>query len=112
MLHLKHKIPPSLRRDLRACGDNFRHLARLRGVNVYWVSRLIQQGEEPKNKEIRLKLSLSARPRKVRRPAGERLPKPPTPEHVRWWRKLSKEAREKVIQSVHAGFLEYQEKKP
>jgi hypothetical protein len=99
--------PAALKRDLRKCNWNMRALARMRGVNIFWVSRLLRYGEEPKNSTTRLKLSLSKRPRKPRVPGP---PKPPVPDYIRWWRKLEKVARDMIVKSVYDGFQEYQKK--
>ena len=102
MKHLKYPAPRALVRDLRACGDNYRKLAKLRNVNVYWIVRLFTYGEEPKTKATRLKLSL---PGKKRKPYKARAPGPPLADHVRWWRGLSKEVRDEILRSEYAFYL-------
>lgn len=97
--------PAALKRDLRRCFWNMRALARLRKVNYFFVHELITKGIEPVGRVERVKLSLPARKRRPRVPGP---PKPPAPAHVRWWRKLPKEARDKVITSVYEGFCKYQ----
>ena len=99
MKHLKYKAPRALVRDLRACGDNYRKLAKMRDVNIYWIVRLFTYGEEPNSKKTRLKLSL---PGKKRKPWEPRKPKLPLAVHVRWWREqLSKEERNEILKSQY-----------
>jgi len=103
MKHLKYPAPRALVRDLRACGDNYRKLAKLRNVNVYWIVRLFTYGEEPKSRETRLKLSL---PGKKRKPYKARVSRPPLADHVRWWRGLSKEVRDELILGEYQSMFE------
>lgn len=103
------KVPAALKRDLKMCDWNLRALARLRDVNPYWVNRLVRKGIEPTNKVTRLKLSLPARRRKPHVPGP---PKPPVPEWECWWRRLSKEEREKIKISEYEGFKYEKENKP
>jgi len=75
---------------------NMRALARQLGINIYYVSRAIRLGERPENKAIADILFFA---REYKRRAGE--PKPEPPEHIKWWRSLSRQHREEWIRSAY-----------
>jgi hypothetical protein len=94
--------PPRLVREFRKAGS-FHKLAEQLDVNVKYIHDLINKGIEPADstptlRMVRHKLHLPKRKRRNRpRPQAE-----PQPEHTRWWRRLPKESREKIISRLHA----------
>lgn len=83
--------PPRLVKAYRKAGS-FHKLADEIEVNPKYVHELITKGKEPpdtteRGREIRHRLFL---PRRKRR--GQRKPRQPRPEHMRWWSKQDRDA--------------------
>lgn len=95
-------VPRRLIKAYRAAGCNTRRLEKTIGVNNYYICKLMNEGIEPSNSDIRGKLFLS--PRNVCRLCGRKITQPrqlekkPKPEFLRLWNRLPTEERHKVIQ--------------
>lgn len=97
-------------RNTRGQGYKIHILAEKLGVNVRYLHNMIAKGIEPndtteKLREVRVKMFLPAKKRKAKHErefdkAIEKIFKP-TPEHVKWWKKLPKEQRDEWIQRAH-----------
>lgn len=98
--------PRKLITRLRKCNWNQRELARQLGINVAYINKLVKHGIEPSNPDIRAALFL---PRKPRKPRVVQSARAPLPEHLQWWKKLSKDEKDHYIQYVRekrkAGFI-------
>ena len=89
--------PRRLKTEFRRARWNFQTLAKARGVNVYYVHRLIRYGEEPTNPNIRRMLFLPRQPRSDIAKKSE-----PLPPHVKWWRyTLDKENRNRIVERLY-----------
>ena len=88
--------PRRLKTEFKRARWNFQALAKARGVNVYYVHRLIRYGEEPANPNIRRMLFLPRHPRGAGRKSQ------PLPPHVKWWRyTLDKENRNRIVERLY-----------
>ena len=96
-LFIHPSTPPKLIREFRKARYKYHVLAKARGINVKYVHEMIKYGKEPTNANIREKLFLPKKPR------AERVKKPyiEPPEHIKWWRSLTKEYRNSFIQITY-----------
>lgn len=86
-------------RNARGEGYKIRVLEEKLGVNFKYLHRMIKLGIEPndtteKLRAVRKAMFLPARKRKPRDTSIVQKPGTVTPEHIRWWNKLSKDERE------------------
>jgi len=87
--------PKRLVSRYKKLGCNQLNLAKELGVNDFYVNRLLKDGIEPSNPEIRVRLFL---PRKiVKHKTGA--PKYDRPAWLYWWYRLSKDERHDVMKS-------------
>lgn len=94
---LHPNVPPKLKALYERLGSQSRLSKKLQ-VNVGYISNLFRKGTEPtdrtvKGQEVRSRLFLS---RTKSRKAPPKEPKS-EPEHIRWWKSLPREERDKVI---------------
>ena len=92
-------VPKKLLRLLRQYDGNRKSVSTRLGINEYYLSRLLNYGDEPTDKtangqEVRLKLFL---PRKKKRIKVSTIPKYIRPDFINKWVHLPKEERHKVI---------------
>jgi hypothetical protein len=92
---IHRNTPRALRLEYRKLNHNMRELARVRNVNMYHVYKLIKQGIEPTNPEIRLRLSLPARPHNQ------------LSIYLAWWRSLPLSTRRRVSQNEFEKEIEH-----
>ena len=92
-------IPPKLLQDFERAGS-YHKLAKELEINVSYVYNFLRKGIEPPDTTPRL--------RKIRRamhlPSYKRKPgrrKQPTPDHMKWWRRLGKGGQNQLIQQLH-----------
>lgn len=97
-------VPRKLFRYLKNCNFNRSIVAFALGVNSGHLSKLLNDGIEPKDNDIRRKLFL-----KIIRPIRSKITHQhkEIPEFIKKWRHLPTEEREKVIQQ----YLDWKEKK-
>jgi len=87
--------PKRLVREYKKLGCNQLHLAKKIGVNDFYVNRLLKDGIEPNNPDIRAKLFLSRK--RVKHRLGA--PKYTRPAWLYKWYRLPKDERYDVIRS-------------
>ena len=76
---------------------NYRALARTLGVNHYYVVQYFRKGIEPTNPVTRAAMFL---PKTQRKKPGT-IKTTPTPPHWNWWRHLTKDERDRIMQNVY-----------
>lgn len=75
------------------------------GVNSGHLSKLLNDGVEPKDNVIRKKMFL--RPLKIERQQRQKRERPPEPEYMKVWKHLPKKVRHKAIQEFTAWWKKY-----
>lgn len=88
-------VPRKLFRLLKYWDFNRSLLAMAIGVNGGHISKLLNQGVEPQDNSIRVKMFLPKL--KVKRQQGQKRERKPEPEFIKAWKHLPTDERHKVI---------------
>ena len=101
-------VPKKLFRKLKEYQFNRSLTALAIGVNGGHLSKLLNQGIEPQDNSIRVKMFLPKL--KVKRQQREKRDRPPEPEYMKVWKHLPTKVRHKAIQEFTTWWKRYGEK--